>query len=759
MKKKLFSILLAVIMIQASLCAAHVSFHAAESDDTVGQSQFAQDSIRGAAVLHCFNWTYNEIKANLPDIAKAGYTAVQTSPVQKPKSFKAGTTSTSDLWWKLYQPLTLSVPDDNPLLGTKSELKSMCAEAEKYNIKVIVDIVANHMANSKSGGTFSKLNSEVESDLQKAEYYHSESYGANDNSRYEMTHGHIGMPDLNTANSHVQHRVLGLLKECVDCGVDGFRFDAAKHIELPSDDSNTRSDFWKYVTDGIKAYKSDVFCYGEILNTAATSMSNYTKYIAVTDNKTGNSALSAAKNSNASKLAASNYQMGAGASNSVIWAESHDTYMHDETSGISDSVINKAWAISGARAKSTSLYFARPNSVMGKASTDTNWKSATITEINKFKNYFMGQSESLASSDKTAYIERGTTGVCIAKLDGAGDVSLTANKMASGTYKDQITGNTFTVSGGKIKGTVGSKGVAVVYNPENVPTTTATTTTAPVTTAAPTTAKPTTVPVTTAAPATAKPTTVPVTTAAPTTAKPTTVPVTTVMPTTVSVTTAEPTTAPVARVRIGDVNGDGAISIADVTAIQMYLAELITYPHIEITGDVNGDGELEISDATLIQMYLSEFEFPSLIGQYKTLDPEQPTTQAAAETTVQPTTIQPTTVQATTVQPTTVQDTTAPQEYTLYFTNSRGWSGSIYCYYWAKGNTHMLSWPGQKMTYDRTNSSNQKIYRITVPADIDYVIFNNNSSQTVNIPFDGTKLRFYAKSSTDSNGKYEYGTW
>ena len=254
-----------------------------------------------------------------------------------------------------------------------------------------------------------------------------------------MTRGHIGMPDLNTSNSHIQSRVLGLLKQCVDCGIDGFRFDAAKHIELPSDDSSTKSNFWPYIINGIKQYKSDVFCYGEILNTAATSLSNYTKYISVTDNKTGNSALSAAKSSNASSLASSSYKMGAGADYSIIWAESHDTYMHDETSGVSDSVITKAWAMTGARAKSTSLVFARPNSTMGKASSDTTWKSTAVAEINKFKNYFMGQSENLSSSGKTAYIERGTSGVCISKLDGAGDVSLTANKMAAGTYKDQIT--------------------------------------------------------------------------------------------------------------------------------------------------------------------------------------------------------------------------------------------------------------------------------------------------------------------------------
>ena len=695
MKKKFLSLVLSLTVALTAACSLHASFSAAQANDAVGQTQFAQNTIRGAAVLHCFNWSYNEIKNNLPDIAAAGYTAVQTSPVQKPKSYKSSYTSTSGQWWKLYQPLTLSVADGGTWLGTKSELKALCSEADKYNIKVIVDIVANHMANNTSGGGYSHLSENVESNLKNSAYYHSETYGVNDNSRYEMTHGHLGMPDLNTANSYVQKRVLGLLKECVDCGVDGFRFDAAKHIELPSDDSSTKSEFWPYVINGIKSYKSDVFCYGEILNTAATSMSNYTKYIDVTDNKTGNSALSAAKNSNASSLAASNYQMGAGASYSVLWAELHDTYMHDETSGVSNSVIAKAWAITGARAKSTSLYFARPNSTMGLASSDTSWKSTAVREINKFKNYFMGQSESLASSGKTAYIERGTTGVCIAKLDGSGDVSLTANKMESGTYKDQISGNTFTVSGGKIKGTVGSKGVAVVYNAPSEPTTVPAT-------AAPTTIAPTT--------------TVPATTAAPTTVEP-------------AAEETQPTTVPATQVTVGDTDEDGEITIKDVTTIQRYIAELEIMPRVGKTGDTNGDGELDIADATLLQMFLAEYDIESRIGQILTI--EAPASEPA----------------------------TKPQDYTVYFTNSRSWSGTIYCYYWSDENSHMLTWPGEKMTYDRTNSSNQKIYTFTVPANIDYLMFNNNDKQTVKIPFDGTVLRFYAKSSTDSSGKYEYGTW
>ena len=105
----------------------------------------------------------------------------------------------------------------------------------------------------------------------------------------------------------------------------------------------------------------------------------------------------------------------------------------------------------------------------------------------------------------------------------------------------------------------------------------------------PTTA-PTTVPTT-------APTTVPTT--APTTA-PTTVPTT--APTTV------PTTAPTeptSPVLVGDVDGDGIVSVKDATYIQRYLADIAGYESIDLTvADVDGDGRISIKDATAIQAML-----------------------------------------------------------------------------------------------------------------------------------------------------------
>ena len=478
MKRKALCIVLAFCLIFSTLAVGTVSAVSASTGSS--DAQYAQDTIGGGAVLHCFNWTYQNIQSRLDEIKAAGYTAVQTSPVQAPKDYNSSWNDMGNQWWKLYQPLGLSVADGNTWLGTRAQLKSLCDKADEKGIKIIVDVVANHLANNGTdGGTYSYLNSGVETDLKNADYFHTNNTRVNDNSRYNMTQYHLGMPDLNTGNSYVQQKTLSFLKDCVDLGVDGFRFDAAKHIELPNDPSNCKSNFWPTVINGVKSYaqntysRDDIFFYGEILGGAGTDISNYTQYMAVTDNYTGDRALDKAYWEAADELADSSYYKGGSASDSVLWVESHDTYMgtsgsayFQNTYDVAPEVLIKAWAIVASRADSTALYFARPSNTMGSIGNDTNWKSVPVTEINKFKNFFNGTSEYLASSGKVAYNERGTGGVVISKLDGSGSVNLTAHKMKDGTYYDQITNNKFTVSGGKISGTVGDTGVAVVYNPE-----------------------------------------------------------------------------------------------------------------------------------------------------------------------------------------------------------------------------------------------------------------------------------------------------
>ena len=59
----------------------------------------------------------------------------------------------------------------------------------------------------------------------------------------------------------------------------------------------------------------------------------------------------------------------------------------------------------------------------------------------------------------------------------------------------------------------------------------------------------------------------------------------------------------------GDIDGDGSVTISDVTAIQRYLAEMQSfYEEERMVADTNADGVIDISDATYLQMYLAGYD-------------------------------------------------------------------------------------------------------------------------------------------------------
>ena len=63
------------------------------------------------------------------------------------------------------------------------------------------------------------------------------------------------------------------------------------------------------------------------------------------------------------------------------------------------------------------------------------------------------------------------------------------------------------------------------------------------------------------------------------------------------------------------------------------------------------------------------------------------------------------------------------------------------------------------MEFVENNDYGETIYSVEVPSDADYVIFTNGSSQTIDIPFDGSEVNFYALSEIDENWHHLYKTW
>lgn len=487
--KKIASLVVASALLTSSF-AAITSVNAAEVDSsaqTASADSTLRDKVGDGVMLHAFNWSYNTIKENLPAIAAAGYTTVQTSPVQQPKDYSTSGDVTGQ-WWKLYQPISFHIAEQS-WLGTKDDLKSLCDEADKYGIKIICDIVSNHIANADEARPDSVSNQvkKYEPEFYKKRRTYTRTYkgDANDSSVQAVVQGHVSKcPDLVTNDTAVQTYIINLLKECIDCGVDGFRFDAAKHIET-EDDGEYASDYWKNITTSASSYYTqktgdDLYIYGEILNNcgADRSYSSYTKYINVTDNRTGDAVLYNVTRGKASTATNATYKSGVAASNAVLWAESHDTYEgssgssgFSNTADVSDENVVKAWAIVASRKDSTALFFARPGTaLMGGVSTDTTYKSSAVSEINKFHNLFVGQSEKLGSSGDIAYVARGTSGIVLSNCKGTNaSVSISGTGLADGKYTDTVSGAEFTVANGVLTGSIGKTGVAVVYNGTTTP--------------------------------------------------------------------------------------------------------------------------------------------------------------------------------------------------------------------------------------------------------------------------------------------------
>lgn len=486
--KKIASLVVASALLTSSF-AAITSVNAAEVDSaqTASADSTLRDKVGDGVMLHAFNWSYNTIKENLPAIAAAGYTTVQTSPVQQPKDYSTSGDVTGQ-WWKLYQPISFHIAEES-WLGTKDDLKSLCDEADKYGIKIICDIVSNHIANADENrpDIVSNQVKKYEPEFYKKRRTYTRTYkgDANDSSVQAVVQGHVSScPDLVTNDTAVQGYIINLLKECIDCGVDGFRFDAAKHIET-EDDGEYASDYWKNITSSASSYYTqktgnDLYIYGEILNNcgADRSYSSYTKYINVTDNRTGDAVLYNVTRGKASTATNAKYKSGVAASNAVLWAESHDTYEgssgssgFSNTADVSDENVVKAWAIVASRKDSTALFFARPGTaLMGNISTDSTYKSTAVSEINKFHNLFVGQSEKLGSSGDIAYVARGTSGIVLSNCKGTNaSVSISGTGLADGKYTDTVSGAEFTVANGVLTGSIGNTGVAVVYNGTTTP--------------------------------------------------------------------------------------------------------------------------------------------------------------------------------------------------------------------------------------------------------------------------------------------------
>lgn len=410
-------------------------------------------TIQEGVILHCFDWKYTDITANLPNIAAAGFTAVQTSPAQTNYD---GPTS----WNTLYRPRDTEIGPNT--LGTKADLATLCAEAHKLGIKVIVDVVANH-----TDGILKWV-----ADFWKnTDLYHTHGGNINWGDRWQVTHGEIGMKDLKTEDPRVQQKFKAYIQALKAIGVDGCRFDAAKHIGLPSEGDG----FWPAIID------KEMFNYGEILeNTGGDDsklLPEYMQYMSVTDSRYGtDNVLGAAKNGQATKYGGGNYSFTYSTDKLIYWGESHDTYCNKKghSVGVSQEVVDRAYAVAASHNNIPALYFSRPVGTDGLgaqagAMGSTHYTSKSVAEVNKFHNAMAGKGDYYTAAGSVASISRKDGGAIVVNFQGGGSVSVAngGGYATPGTYTDRVSGNTFTITATTISGTTDASGIAVLYEEAN----------------------------------------------------------------------------------------------------------------------------------------------------------------------------------------------------------------------------------------------------------------------------------------------------
>ena len=408
-----------------------------------------KDNIQDGVILHCFDWTLADIQEEIPNIAKAGFTAVQTSPVHE----RAGKGS---VWYDVYRPYDFKIGNG---LGTEADLKALCAKAHEYGVKVIVDVVANHTDHPN-----------VAERLKDESLYH-ERFGVGSwNDRHQVTFGMIGMWDLDTNNPTVQAIIKQYIQDLKACGVDGIRWDAIKHIGLPSEGDS----FMQNVVD------QEMYNYGEILDSTGGDdnvlFPEYQTYMSITDNGYGNGFANSFAGGSINGSEGNFNQRNAKTEKLVYWGESHDTYANDggESKEKSQNVIDRAYAVVAGNNGATALYFSRPaqkakNDIRFGDKGSVHFKDAEVAQVNHMHNVCAGEPNYYVKGNGVCAQVRKSGAIIVLGSGSDRDVTVANGAgdgkwLKSGTYKDMVSGGAFTVNASTISGHVGESGIAVIYN-------------------------------------------------------------------------------------------------------------------------------------------------------------------------------------------------------------------------------------------------------------------------------------------------------
>ena len=489
MLKKMISVILCLSVLCSSAlflnsCGSESkkpSESSAQKTEEKTTSSGKKDTIKAGTILHCFSWDFETITNSLDDIAAAGFTSIQTSPINECLRGEDGGMQLygKGKWYYHYQPTDWTI--GNYQLGTRDEFKTMCDKAEELGISVIVDVAPNHTTPTTSAINENLINAVggIDNLFHKGSEKDITDWG----DRLQCTTYKMGgLPDVDTENKDFQDYFIAYINDCIDCGADGFRYDTAKHIGLPDDPKDPKdkkNNFWTRVIKEIHN-ADDIFNYGEVLQGNNDRITDYIKTIGASTASTYGGTLRNAVNSgNVVDAALTDLRVGDDPS-VVTWVESHDNYINDGNwSAMEDEQVLLGWAIIAARAKGTPLFFDRPYGntyeeqwgTMNRIGASGNmfYKDKSVVAVNHFRKAMTGEDESFINpGDDTTAIQicRGNKGAVIVNTWDDLKTGF-ETELADGTYIDRVDGKTeYTVKNGKLTSDkdIPENSVVVLYN-------------------------------------------------------------------------------------------------------------------------------------------------------------------------------------------------------------------------------------------------------------------------------------------------------
>ncbi|WP_407399229.1 alpha-amylase family protein [Treponema sp.] len=427
----------------------------------------AKYNIMSGTILHCWCWSFTTIEKNISKIKDAGFTAIQTSPVNSCLVGENGglelMSSSSGKWYYHYQPTDFKI--GNYQLGSRDEFISMCKTAHENGIAVIVDIVPNHT--TPMIDEVSKVMIEYCGGLEN--FYHKGTASGIRGAIVNSKNG--GLPDINTENPKFQEYFGKFLIDLKECGADGYRIDCAKHIALkddPQDNPELPNNFYDFITSD-----RNQFIYGEVLQDANSREEEYGKYIAVTASNYGRLLRSAAKNKKFPVKGMIN-MLNKASPNLITWVESHDTYANKgESANLSNFEIRSAWAVIAARKEGTPLFFSRPKgkeatqfpgeSKIGDEGNDE-YFSPEIRALNFFRKKMKNENNMFLNDENgLLFISRGNRGLVIINPTETEKEVNFKTKLNDGKFNDKAWSLKFKVKNGFIKGKIPAQKICVIY--------------------------------------------------------------------------------------------------------------------------------------------------------------------------------------------------------------------------------------------------------------------------------------------------------